>query len=83
MDEKVEKEISSAFDRMNETLDKMEKHFDAMSDVINENLNKEFEKNIDSIKVMVIKESWKNTVIERIMYFLLGVAIGLIIHYCF
>jgi len=77
----TKKEISDACDRMNETFDRMEKNIDEISDVINRNLNKELEKNIDSIKVVVVKENWKNTVIERIVYFLLGVAVGFVIHY--
>lgn len=81
LNEQTKKEISDACDRMNETFDRMEKNIDEMSDIINRNLNKELEKNIDSIKVMVVKENWKNTVIERIVYFLLGVAVGLVIHY--
>lgn len=81
LNEQTKKEISDACDRMNETFDRMEKNIDEMSDIINRNLNKELEKNVDSIKVMVVKENWKNTVIERIVYFLLGVAVGLVIHY--
>lgn len=81
MDEKMEKELNEAFGRMNEAFDKMEKQFDGMTNIIDKSL--EIVHDLDDVKVMFIKDSWKNTVIDRIMYFLLGGVIGLIIHYCF
>ena len=81
MDEKMENELNEAFGRMNQAFDKMEEQFKDMTNIIDKSL--ETVHDLEDVKVMIIKDSWKNTVIERIMYFLLGGVIGLIIHYCF
>lgn len=81
LDEETKKELSEAFGRMNQALDKMEEHCKAMLNIMDK--SEEVEKNLEDVKVTIVKESWKNTVIERILYFLLGGLIGLAIHYYF
>ncbi len=81
LDEETRKELSEAFGRMNQAFDKMDEQFKDMTNIIDKSL--ETVHDLEDVKVMIVKDSWKNTVIERIMYFLLGGVIGLIIHYCF
>ena len=80
LDEETRKELSEAFGRMNQAFDKMDEQFKEMTGIIDKSL--EAAHDLEDVKVMV-KESWKNTVIERILYFLLGGLIGLVIHYYF
>ena len=79
LDEETKKELSEAFGRMNQAFDKMDEQLDEMTNIIDKSL--ETVHNLEDVKVMVVKESWKNTVIERIFYFLLGGLICLIILY--
>ena len=79
-EKKVWEQVNLSFDEMNQTFDRIEKHFDEMSDKMYEKFDKDLEK---GLKVNVTVGSWKNTVIERIMYFLLGGLIGFTIHYYF
>ncbi len=79
INEQTEKELNEAFGRMNQALDKMDKQFDEMINVIDKSL--ETVHDLEDVKVMIVKKSWKNTVIERIMYFLLGGLVGFIIYF--
>ena len=79
IDEQTEKELSEAFGRMNQAFDKMDEQFKDMTNIIDKSL--ETVHKLEDVTVMIVKDSWKNTVIEKIMYFLLGGAIGLAIHY--
>lgn len=79
LDEETKKELSEAFGRMNQAFDKMDEQFKEMTNIIDKSL--ETAHDLEDVKVMVVKESWKNTVIERIMYFLLGGLIGLTIYF--
>lgn len=81
IDEQTEKELSEAFERMNQDFDKMNEQFKEMTNIIDKSL--ETVHDLEDVKIMVVKDSLKNAVIERIMYFLLGGVIGLIIHYYF
>ena len=81
IDEQTEKELSEAFGRMNQAFDKMDEQFKEMTGIIDKSL--EAVHDLEDVKVMIVKDSWKNTVIERILYFLLGGMIGLVIHYYF
>ena len=81
IDEQTEKELSEAFGRMNQAFDKMDEQFKEMTNIIDKSL--ETAHDFDDVKVMIVKDSWKNTVIERILYFLLGGIIGLVIQYYF
>lgn len=79
LDEETRKELSEAFGRMNQALDKMDKQFDEMTNIIDKSL--ETVHDLEDVKVMTVKKSWKNAIIERLMYFLLGGLIGLIIYF--
>ena len=81
IDEQTEKELSEVFGRMNQAFDKMDEQFKEMTNIIDKSL--ETVHDLEDVKVMIVKDSWKNTVIERIFYFLLGGMIGLVIHYYF
>ena len=81
LDEETKKELSEAFGRMNQALDKMDEQFKEMTNIIDKSLENAHD--LEDVKVTIVKESWKNTVIERILYFLLGGLIGLAIHYYF
>ena len=79
LDEQTENELNEAFGRMNQAFDKMDEQFKEMTNIIDKSL--ETVHDLEDVKVMIVKDSWKNTVIERIMYFLLGGAVGLAIYY--
>lgn len=79
LDEETKNELSEAFGRMNQAFDKMDEQVKEMTNIIDKSL--ETVHDLEDVKVMIVKESWKNTVIERILYFLLGGLIGLAIHY--
>ena len=81
LDEETKEELSESFGRMNQAFDKMDEQFKEMTNIIDKSL--ETAHDLEDVKVMIVKGSWKNAVIERILYFLLGGVIGLIIHYCF
>lgn len=81
LDKQTEDELNEAFGRMNQAFDKMDEQFNEMTNIIDKSL--ETVHNLEDVKVMIVKDGWKNTVIERIMYFLLGCLIGLVIHYYF
>ncbi len=79
LDKQTEDELNEAFGRMNQAFDKMDEQFKEMTNIIDKSL--ETAHDLENVKVMIVKDSWKNTVIERIMYFLLGGVVGFVIHY--
>lgn len=81
LDEETKKELSEAFGRMNQAFDKMDEQFKEMTNIIDKSL--ETVHDLEDVKVMIVKDSWKNTIIERVLYFLLGGMIGFVIHYYF